>query len=215
LLADAARRLKKGLLIAIEGIDGAGKTTQARILMERLVREGYSVTLLKEPTNSKWGQEIRNLAKNGRHKVTPQTEFEFFLYDRVEDVEKNIKPALNRKDIVIMDRYYISNVAYQGARSLDLDFIEKENLKFAPKPDLAIILDLPPHVALSRIRSRDSAPNHFEREKYLKEVREIFLRRFEKRPYISIVNGQPPIETVESEIWNVIRPIIQSYEEPQ
>ncbi|MCP8310143.1 MAG: dTMP kinase, partial [Candidatus Methylarchaceae archaeon HK01M] len=100
--------LKKGLLIAIEGIDGAGKTTNAELLRNVLHKDGYSVTLLHEPTEGKWGKKIAELAMKGLDDINPETEFELFCKDRREDVENNIKPALKRRDIVIMDRYYLS-----------------------------------------------------------------------------------------------------------
>ena len=109
------KQLKKGVLIAIDGIDGSGKTTQTIILFERLRKNGYPVVHLHEPTEGVWGQKIKDLAANGRHRVTAETEFDFFFQDRLEDVEKNILPTLKKKKIVIMDRYYFSNVAYQGA----------------------------------------------------------------------------------------------------
>jgi dTMP kinase len=209
-----ARKLRKGLLVAIEGIDGAGKTTQAKLIKDRLEQEGYPVKLLHEPTNGKWGNKIRDLAKNGRHEVSPRTEFELFLKDRIEDVKKYIKPALEQKKIVIMDRYYISSVVYQGALGLDLDFIERENLNVAPKPDLTIILDLPSRVSLSRIKNRNtSGPNHFEIEKYLNKVRANLIKRYLGKADVAIINGKQTREKIASEIWNILIPIIQRYEE--
>src|SRR3989304_2353402 len=113
--------LKRGILVAIEGIDGAGKTTQTAMLCARLCKNGYSAVSFHEPTDSKWGRKIRELAKNGRHKITAQDEMNLFYQDRIEDVKANINPALKRKNVVIMDRYYFSNIAYQSARGLNPD----------------------------------------------------------------------------------------------
>jgi len=207
------KKLKTGILVAIEGIDGAGKTTQAKILRDILVQEGYNVSLFHEPTDGKWGQKIADLAKNGRHNTSPLTEFEFFYFDRKEDVEKHIKPALDRNEIVIMDRYYLSSVSYQGARGLDPDFIEKENMKIAPAPVLTVILDLSPRVALSRIKNmRTSKLNHFEREKYLNKVRKIFLKRFSNRSDVVVVDATRTVDVIASQILNIIKPIVQTYE---
>ena len=98
--------LKKGILIAIEGIDGAGKTTQSIVLFEKLRSAGYPVVCLHEPTDGKWGNKIKDLAKNGRHKITVEDELNLFYQDRLEDVENNINPALQKKNVIIMDRYY-------------------------------------------------------------------------------------------------------------
>ena len=95
-------RLCRGLLIVFEGIDGAGKTTQVRLLDERLRRAGYDVVCLKEPTEGPWGQKLRQLAQHGRQQVSPATELEWFLQDRREDVEHNIQPALARGQIVVL-----------------------------------------------------------------------------------------------------------------
>lgn len=210
------KRLKHGVLIAVEGIDGAGKTTQAKILLDTLTQKGYDVIYLHEPTAGNWGRKIKELATNGRHKIKPETELEFFYLDRLEDVEKNIRPALQGKKIVIMDRYYFSNVAYQGARGLDPDLIERKNERIAPTPDITIILDLNPEVALKRIRyKRNETPNYFERKKYLERVRQAFLKCFSNRPNIKIIDGDDnrPIQMIASDIWKIVEPIVKEAEE--
>jgi len=210
------KKLKQGFLVAIEGIDGAGKTTQSKILVDRLTKEGYPVIGLHEPTGGRWGRKIKELAKNGRHKTKPETEVELFYLDRLEDVKKNITPALKSKKIVIMDRFYFSSAAYQGARGLSPDSIEKKNMKIAPIPSITIILDLEPEVALKRIRDkRNEMPNHFERKKYLEKVRRIFLRQFANRPDIRIIAGDDlrSIQAIASDIWGIIKPLIEKIED--
>jgi dTMP kinase len=208
--------LKKSVLIAIEGIDGAGKTTQSLILLERFREKGYPVVRLHEPTEGKWGKKIKDLAKNGRHKVTAEDELSLFYQDRLEDVENHINPALKKKNIVIMDRYYFSSVAYQSARGLEPDYIEEKNEKIAPKPDILIILDLKPETALRRIREkRNGTPNHFERIRYLERVRQIFLERFSNRAYVRVINGDDARseQVIANEIWESLAPIIKEAEE--
>lgn len=210
------KRLKRGVLIAIEGIDGAGKTTQSEILAKRLTEKGYPIRSLHEPTEGKWGKKIKELAKNGRHQIEPETELDYFYFDRLEDVEKNIGPSLKEKKIVIMDRYYFSSVAYQSGRGLSPDHIEKRNTIIAPIPDITIILDLDPEVALTRIRhKRNMTPNHFERKKHLTHVRKVFLEQFSDRPNVKIIEGDRnrSIEMVASEIWNIVEPIVEKVEE--
>ena len=133
--------LKKGILIAVEGIDGAGKTTQVRRLKDHFSRIGLSVVTYKEPTDGNYGQLIRKLAKDGRDNVTPEDEMELFLKDRKEDCNINIKPSLEKNKLVLMDRYYFSSIAYQGSRGLDVNHIWNKNEKIAIIPDLVIILD--------------------------------------------------------------------------
>jgi dTMP kinase len=167
--------LKKGILITIEGIDGVGKSSQAASLAEFLRAKGYEVVELKEPTDGVWGKKIKNLSKKGRN-VSPREECNWFLQDRVEDVKDNINPALESKMIIIMDRYYYSNMAYQGALGLDPEKIQEKNEKFSPRPDLVIILDASPEIGLDRIKNqRKEDLNYFEDLDYQIKVREIFL----------------------------------------
>lgn len=210
------KQLKRGILIAIEGIDGAGKTTQSIILLDKLSKSGYPVVRFHEPTDGLWGKKIKDLAMIGRRETNVETELEFFYFDRLEDVKNNVEPSLKNKKIVIMDRYYFSSVAYQGARGLDPDHIEKKNEEIAPKPDVLIILDLDPEVALRRIRhKRNTKPNHFERKKHLDHVRRIFLERFSGRPNVRILAGDDvrSISMVADEIWKIVKPIIRKVEE--
>jgi dTMP kinase len=210
---EARTILKKGFLIAIEGIDGAGKTTQTRMLNNKLCKKGYSAITFHEPTNGKWGEKIKELAKNGRHEVSKEDETNFFYQDRLEDVKNNIKPALKKKNVVIMDRYYFSNIAYQGVRGVNQDHIEKENEKIAPKPDILIILDITPEVALKRIREkRNNKPNHFERLEHLQKIREVFLKRFGERDYVKVVDGDDlhSETSISDEIWRIVEPLVEA-----
>ena len=210
------RLLKQGILIAIEGIDGAGKSTQTKILKEKLSALGYSVKSLHEPTDGIWRKKIENLIKNGRQRISPETELSYFMFDRKEDVEININPSLKAKMVVIMDRYYFSTVCYQGARGLDLDYIEKKNEEIAPIPNITFILDVETETALNRIKkSRPKLPNHFERKDYLKRVRKNFLNHLSNRPNIKIVEVKDThsISQVASVIWKNVERIITEYEE--
>jgi dTMP kinase len=210
------KQMKKGILIAIEGIDGAGKTTQAKILLAGLQKRGYPAILLHEPTSGKWGQKIKELASNGRHKTRPEEELELFYLDRVDDVKHNIAPFLHDKKVVIMDRYYFSNVAYQSERGLNPNQIEEKNTKIAPIPDITIILDLEPEVSLERIiQKRNGTPNHFERKGKLDRVRQAFLKQFGNRINVKVIDGDDSnsIENVASEIWRIVEPKIKEAEE--
>jgi dTMP kinase len=210
------KQLKHGILFAVEGIDGAGKTTQSQMLFKRLRNAGYSATLLHEPTNGKWGEKIRALATNGRQEISPEQELELFYQDRVEDVNEHIKPELEQKNIVIMDRYYFSNITYQGARGLDPNYIERKNEQIAPPPDLVIILDITPSESLRRINgTREGGPNHFEKAKDLEKVRELFLKQFCGRINVAIVDGNSSHSKKEvfNRLWSLVDPIVRAAEE--
>ena len=133
-------RLPRGFLIAIEGIDGAGKTTQAAMLAEKLKALSLDVVSSKEPTSGPWGTIIRASAHSGR--LTPEEELEAFVEDRKQHVEEVIAPALARGAVVILDRYYFSTATYQGARGIDAGAILAANEQFAPRPNLLVIVDL-------------------------------------------------------------------------
>ena len=164
--------LPGGFLIAIEGIDGAGKTTLANSLAEQLGHGGAVVTVTKEPTRGPWGMRLRESAATGR--MTAEEEANLLIKDRREHVTGLIGPALARGECVVLDRYYPSMVAYQGAAGLDVGELMHAN-DFAPRPDVLLLLDLAPSQGLARIRARGDVPNAFETEATLDACRAIFL----------------------------------------
>ena len=188
-----------GFLIAIEGIDGSGKSTLARMLAEQLRARDIAVSMSKEPTAGPWGARLRASASEGR--LSHDDEMEFLLADRRQHVEEVIKPALKNDEIVILDRYYPSMAAYQGATGGSVSEILLLNA-FAPTPDLTLILDLSPEVGLSRIRARGDVPNHFETEENLEKCRSVFLSM--KLPSRAVIDAGQDISTVHSHAWREI-----------
>lgn len=162
-----------GFLVVLEGIDGSGKSTLARRLAEHLRARGLACTVSREPTDGPHGTALRRSAKTGR--LSLADELDLFLKDRAEHVETLIRPALLHGEIVILDRYYFSTAAYQGARGADPAEIIARNEAFAPVPDLVLLLDLDPRGGTGRIVSRGDQPDEFEALGYLAKVREIFL----------------------------------------
>lgn len=165
---------KKGWLIAFEGIDGTGKTTQITLLAEVLRQRGLRVVATKEPTDGQYGSKIRELYKN-RKSVTPEEELALFLDDRREHVVQVIAPALACGQVVLTDRYYYSTAAYQGAAGHDPQKIIMANELFAPVPDMVIILDAPVSLGMHRVQKlRGDILNDFEQEETLIRVARIF-----------------------------------------
>ena len=160
----------QGKLIVIEGIDGTGKSTQATLLAEALRAQGNEVVQSHEPTDGPWGKKLRESATAGRLSI--EDELEYFIKDRQQHVEELITPTVQRGGIVILDRYYFSSMAYQGARGVDPAQIRAENEAFAPQPDLLVILDLDVDVALKRIGVRDGEANEFEKKENLQFCRD-------------------------------------------
>jgi dTMP kinase len=166
--------LEKGVLIVLDGIDGGGKTTQAHRLLRALRKKDYDAQYFREPSDGRWGRLIREKAVS-EDSLTPEQELDLFQLDRRENVTVNLIPAIEARRVVVLDRYYFSTMAYQGAKGLDPDRIREMNESFAVIPDLVFILDVDPAGGLKRTEVRKRRDLLFEREDYLHRVRAIFL----------------------------------------
>lgn len=197
--------MQKGILIVFEGIDGSGKSTQAEILLERLQEEDFNVVYFREPSKGKWGRKIKKKALHP-DSLTAEEELDLFLKDRRENVEKNLKPALKKKRVVILDRYYYSTIAYQGAKGIDEKLIRRMNEEFVVEPDLVFIFDIDPQKGLERIENRRKKDRLFEREDYLVKVREIF-RSFKGEKFVHI-DALKSKEEISKEIQEIVLRII-------
>lgn len=187
------------MLIAVEGIDGAGKTTQVRMLREALERSGEVPVVSKEPTNGPWGKIIKESASSGR--LAPEVELDAFLRDRAEHVNTLIAPALEAGQIVILDRYFYSTIAYQGSRGANVDEIRSMMESRFPIPDAVFILNIEPSLGVHRIaHSRGEEPNHFEDRANLARAQEIFQAM--SGPNIHHIDGAMSIMAVHTEIVN-------------
>ena len=169
---------KRGRLIVFEGIDGGGKSTQARLLAERLRAEGREVVLTAEPTDLPSGRALRE-ALSGKVKKSECEMALMFVADRIAhntDPENGLAALLERGIDVICDRYYYSTLAYQG-QSTDYAWVKSMNLS-CPEittPDLCIYLDLTPAQSLERIRAGRDSVEIYENEETLTKVRNAFL----------------------------------------
>jgi dTMP kinase len=169
-----------GLFISLEGIDGVGKSTQSDLLEEFLRSAGREVVRTFEPGGTELGQEIRHLLLHRKGDVAPRAEALLYAADRAHHVATKVRPALDRGEVVITDRYLDSSVAYQGVgRALkaedvrDISMFAVENLL----PDLTILLDLDAAAAAERRNTTGEAPDRLEREKieFFEAVRQAFL----------------------------------------
>jgi dTMP kinase len=190
--------VNRGLLFAFDGVDGAGKTTQAELLTSRLRSRGLEVVATKEPTQGPFGQRIKEQVARGEPALV-QDEILWFNEDRRQHVSEVIEPALASGKAVVCDRYFLSTVAYQGARGVDpLSILADCEAKF-PLPDLAIILDLDAEEGLARVHKRGNGFDPvFERLDRLNAASDIF--RSLKRSYILRIDGKPTVERVQAEI---------------
>ena len=158
-MADNAR------FITFEGIDGSGKSTQARLFGEHLSKTGHEVLLTREPGGSQGAEEIRQLLVAGDPaRWSPETEILLFTAARRDHLEKTVLPALAAGQTVISDRFADSTRVYQGAARADLRTVvdQLHALMIAREPDLTIIIDMEPETALGRGLARKSGEDRFE-----------------------------------------------------
>jgi len=196
-----------GQLIVFEGIDGCGKSTQRERLVARLRGRGLDVVETAEPTQGEWGRRIRSAARAGTE-IPPLDELAWFTKDRRAHVDEVILPALAAGSVVVCDRYFLSTVAYQGARGLDAEQILVESEAEFPIPDLVLLLVIPPSIGLARVHARGGAEEpHFEEERFLTAVDAIFAGL--DRPYLARIDAQRPPDAVEAAIAACVRERLQ------
>ena len=207
---NASRRPRRAALIAVEGIDGMGKSTQVALLVERLNRAGWSAVATREPTQGPWGRKIRTLAMKGRRDVSPEDELDWFLRDRMEHVETVIRPALRAGKIVVTDRYYFSTMAYQGALGIDPQRIREMNEALFPRPDLVILLRGESRLGLARIARERRADAGYEQAGYLDRVADL-LAGF-RDPALRAMDARGTRDEIAGRIWAVVEPLLESLE---
>jgi len=189
-----------GVLVNLEGIDGCGKSTQSKLLLEKLEGEGEKVIILKEPTKRPHGQKLWDVL-HGKRKATNEEILELFVLDRIQHVEEKIQPALDDGTVILMDRYYYSSMAYQVAGGIDVEEIREKHV-FAPKPDVVLIFDLPVSVALERVKGHSDA-DEFEKEEHLEKVREAYLD-LGNDSLVRIVDATGTPEEIFGNVWRLV-----------
>lgn len=192
----------RGSLIVFEGIDGTGKSTQIKLLAQYLQARGIDVVTDFEPTRGPWGMKVREAALSGE-RLSIEEEIDCLLQDRREHVRKLIEPALAEGKWVLLDRYYLSMMAYQGATGAAVEDIREMNEAFAVIPDVAFWLDIPVEEALRRMDSRGNGQDAFEKEEFLQACADIYSAM--EMPWLHRVEADLTV----SEVQNRIREIIQ------
>ncbi|MBI4451049.1 dTMP kinase [Candidatus Woesearchaeota archaeon] len=193
--------MRRGKLIVLEGLDGSGLSTQARLVGNALRRTGLRVLVTKEPTKGPIGRVIReHLAeKNKNEQKWLQL---MFAADRAHHVEREIFPALRKGRTVICDRYVPSSLAY-GSLALPLPFLRKLNTGF-PKPDVLILLKVPVETALQRIRKSRDSRELYEQRKMLQSVWKSYASLARKEKAV-VVDGTMPPRQVTLAILTAVR----------
>lgn len=204
----------KGLFITFEGTEGSGKSTQVTLLAERLRQAGRVVRVTREPGGTPIGEEIRHTLKHSKDNsaMTWETEMLLMNASRAQLVRELIRPALARGEIVVSDRFYDSTTAYQGyGRQLNLAAVQRviDLAVGDTRPDLTLLLMVPPEVSAERLRSRQ-ATLPFVRDR-MEEADRSFFERV-ARGYRAVADAEPqrvrvidavaPVETVRAIVWS-------------
>ncbi|RLG75087.1 MAG: dTMP kinase [Thermoprotei archaeon] len=196
---------RKGILIAIEGLDGSGKTTISKALVEWMRSRGFNAIYTAEPSTSPIGELIRSKIISGEIRRDTRIEALLFAADRLWHVLYDIEPLLGEGRIVVTDRYYFSSIAYQGALNVDIAWIRTLN-KFAIKPDTAIYIDVTPEEALRR-KKKEGLKLLFENIEYLRKVRRIYLELVNYGE-LRLVDGMRDFEEVLEEVKSIVNDLL-------
>lgn len=188
----------------MEGVDGAGSSTQTRMLVDLLRSKGFDSVATKEPNPEGFIEPIIRKSLSKPDGVAAVDAL-LFAADRADHVERFIKPAIAARRVVVSDRYLESSVAYQSAQGLDRRWILSIN-RNAIKPDLTIILDVDPEISLKR---KGSPPERFENLPFLRKVRENFLERAKLKRY-EVVDASRTVDEVHVEIVRRVLPLLIS-----
>lgn len=189
------RDVNRGRLLAFEGLDGSGKTTQVARLCAALERAGISALATREPTDGAVGRRIREMAASGET-LAPETELQWFFEDRREHVAEVIEPALKAGHWVVTDRYFLSTVAYQGARGLDAQQILADSEREFPLPDLVVLLEVDATQGLERVVNRGGVlETVFEQADFQRRVAGVFDSL--ELAYLARVSGRGRPDEVE------------------
>jgi dTMP kinase len=194
-----------GFLVVIEGIDGAGTTSQSRSLLENLMIDGLRVHPTAEPSTGPIGKLLREYMA-GTHSCDSTTIGLLFAADRVDHIRREVEPALSSGYVVVTDRWYHSSLAYQGTDT-DREWITEIN-RHAIVPDLTIFLDVSPEVAIDRRDARGSGnPEIYEYIDVLTRVaanyRDVMSQLSATEP-VAVIDGNRPYSEVSAEIYNTV-----------
>ena len=202
-----------GILIVFEGGEGSGKSTQARRLYSRLRRQGHPGLLTHEPGGTVFGEGVRRILKRGVS-VAPPTWLFLFSAARAQLLEEVVRPALARGEAVVCDRYVPSTIAYQGyghGLSLEMVSMVTEAATQGLRPDVVVLLDMPPDVGLQRRAERGRDRFEAEALEFHERVREGYLKQAEEEPERwLVVDATLPKGRVAEVIWQRVEPLLRA-----
>jgi dTMP kinase len=195
---------EKGVFICIEGLDGSGKTTQAKMLAERL-QKNHNVFCTAEPSQGKTGTFIRECFLYEEKRFPTEVEALLFAADRIEHIQNEIAPALAEGKLVICDRYIYSSLAYQGSTGLSLDWIKTINAR-ALQPDFSLFIDVPTERVLERLQRKKSVMETLETQQ---KVRDVYMKYVEKGELV-LINGDKSKDAVAEVLYSKVSSLLKS-----
>ncbi|MCA0905164.1 dTMP kinase [Ruegeria marisrubri] len=202
---------KAGLFLTFEGIDGSGKSTQARMLAEHLRAQGHEVVLTREPGGSAGAEEIRSLVLEGDpDRWSAETEILLFTAARRDHLERTIAPALAAGKVVICDRFADSTRMYQGLSRGDLRNLvdQLHSLMIGREPDMTLLIDMDPETGLARAKGRQGTEERFEDfgPELQKKMRAGFLALADEFPdRFHIVDGNRDMDSVAQDVTEIVQ----------
>lgn len=204
-----------GKFISIEGIEGAGKSTQMRFIQSFLERQGKTVVMTREPGGTVLGEQIRELLLTPRTEgMSHDAELLLMFAARTEHLEQVIKPALSRGDWVLSDRFVDATFAYQGGgRGIDIKRIESISdwTLQALQTDLTLLFDLPVTLGQERVIKRSQDKDRFEQEKavFFEKIRQCYLQRAEQEPArIKVIDASQNIDNIQQQVTDVLMELL-------
>ena len=204
--------MERGKFIALEGIDGSGKSTQIGRLTQRLAGQGVTCRATREPTGRPVGALIRQ-ALTGQTPLDPRVIAALYAADRIDHLvngEDGLLALVERGITVVTDRYYFSSYAYHSV-DMDMDWVIGANSVSAGllRPTLTVFLDVPVELAMERIRRGRDRVELFEKEDRLQKTRSLYFeafRRLKNEETVAVVDGSGPEDEVAGRVWAAVRP---------
>ena len=206
--------MKKNFFIAFEGLDGSGKSTQVKLLAERLKGQGLKIYTTAEPTTSRIGHIIKDIFKH-KMEADHRTIAALYAADRLDHLTNKADGILKKMEegyTVITDRYYFSSYAYHGTH-MDINWVITTNSLSADllRPDLNIYIDISPEESMKRLNKGRDSIELYESTENLRQVKEKYFEAFEilrDRENISIINGDRPEKEIANDIWNEVSKLV-------
>lgn len=202
------------LFISFEGIDGSGKSTQCQMLYHTLLDEGYTVHLFREPGGTNISEKIRDILLDREHsEMSPVTEMLLYFSSRNQLIVEKVKPALERGEVVLLDRFVDSTIAYQGyGRDLSLDSIQKvaEVAIGDVRPDLTVLVDTPLETAETRMDKRELDRLEAENADFKERTRLGYLELAQQEPdRFLVLDGRKSVEVLRSAVSNRVKALLK------